>query len=117
MKINGLKKKALWENIKCCCIKGDVEHTYPLSECNHCKFDECWQSVPKKDFTIIALGRKTSLNKLHTELKPDINSRAFSSSSVSSIQKQFGISKKQMSVVSSKNPLEDILVERAAILF
>ena len=71
----------------------------------------------QKDFTIIALGRKTSLNKLHTELKPDINSRAFSSSSVSSIQKQFGISKKQMSVVSSKNPLEDILVERAAILF
>ena len=53
MKINGLKKKALWENIKCCCIKGDVEHTYPLSECNHCKFMECWQSVPKKDFTII----------------------------------------------------------------
>jgi hypothetical protein len=52
MKINGLKKKALWENIKCCCIKGDVEHTYPLSECKHCKFTECWQSVPKKDFTV-----------------------------------------------------------------
>ncbi len=53
MKINGLKKKALWENIKCCCIKGDIQHTYPLSKCDHCKFDECWQSVPKKDFTII----------------------------------------------------------------
>ena len=52
MKINGLKKKALWENIKCCCIKGDIEHTYPLSECKHCKFTECWQSVPKKDFTV-----------------------------------------------------------------
>lgn len=52
MKINGLKKKALWENIKCCCIKGDVEHTYPLSECKHCKFTECWQSVPKKDFKV-----------------------------------------------------------------
>ncbi len=52
MKINGLKKKALWENIKCCCIKGDVEHTYPLSECKHCKFMQCWQSVPKKDFTV-----------------------------------------------------------------
>ena len=52
MKINGLKKKALWENIKCCCIKGDIEHTYPLSECKHCKFTECWQSVPKKDFKV-----------------------------------------------------------------
>ena len=52
MKINGLKKKALWENINCCCIKGDIEHTYPLSECKHCKFTECWQSVPKKDFKV-----------------------------------------------------------------
>jgi hypothetical protein len=52
MKINGLKKKALWEDIKCCCIKGDIEHTYPLSECKHCKFMECWLSVPHKDFIV-----------------------------------------------------------------
>ena len=71
----------------------------------------------KKDFVIIALGKKTSLNKLHTELKPDINSKLLSRNNVSYIQKQFGISKKQISVISSKNPLEDILVERAAILF
>ena len=71
----------------------------------------------KKDFVIIALGRKTSLNKLHTDLKSDINSKPLSRNNVSYIQKQFGISKKQMSVISSKNPLEDILVERAAILF
>ena len=71
----------------------------------------------KKDFVIIALGKKIGLNKLHTELKPDINSKQLSKNNVSYIQKQFGISKKQISVVSSKNPLEDILVERAAILF
>ena len=71
----------------------------------------------KKDFVIIALGKKIGLNKLHTELKPDINSKQLSKNNVSYIQKQFGISKKQMSVISSKNPLEDILVERAAILF
>ena len=71
----------------------------------------------KKDFAIIALGKKTSLNKLHTELKSDINSKPLSRNNVSYIQKQFGISKKQISVISSKNPLEDILVERAAILF
>ena len=72
---------------------------------------------PKKDFAIIVLGKKISLNKLHTELKPDINSRPLSRNNISYIQKQFGISKKQISVISSKNPLEDILVERAAILF
>ena len=71
----------------------------------------------KKDFVIIAFGKKIGLNKLHTELKPDINSKQLSKNNVSYIQKQFGISKKQISVVSSKNPLEDILVERAAILF
>ena len=71
----------------------------------------------KKDFVIIALGKKIGLNKLHTELKPDINSKQLSKNNVSYIQKQFGISNKQISVVSSKNPLEDILVERAAILF
>ena len=71
----------------------------------------------KKDFVIIALGKKIGLNKLHTELKPDINSKPLSRNNISYIQKQFGISKKQISVVSSKNPLEDILVERAAILF
>ena len=71
----------------------------------------------KKDFVIIALGKKIGLNKLHTELKPDIKSKQLSKNNVSYIQKQFGISKKQISVVSSKNPLEDILVERAAILF
>ena len=41
MKINGLKKKALWEDIPCCCVKGDIEH---------CKFMQCWKSVPQKDF-------------------------------------------------------------------
>ena len=71
----------------------------------------------KKDFVIIAFGKKIGLNKLHTELKPDINSRPLSRNNVSYIQKQFGVSKKQMSVISSKNPLEDILVEKAAILF
>ena len=52
MKINGLKKHALWENIKCCCIQGDIEHSYPLLKCDSCKFTECWQSVPQKDFKI-----------------------------------------------------------------
>ena len=54
MKINGLIKKARWEDIPCCCskVKGDVEHQHPIGECKHCKFQECWESVPQKDFKV-----------------------------------------------------------------
>jgi hypothetical protein len=52
MKINGLKEKALWEDIPCCCTKGDITHSYPLTKCDSCKFRKAWQSVPQKDFTV-----------------------------------------------------------------
>ena len=51
MKINGLIKKARWEHIPCQCGK-DVIDSYPIKECLHCKFDQCWKSVPQKDFTV-----------------------------------------------------------------
>jgi len=51
MKINGLMKKARWEHIACCCGK-DVIYSFPIKECLHCKFDQCWQSVPQNDFKI-----------------------------------------------------------------
>jgi hypothetical protein len=51
MKINGLIKKARWESIPCCCGK-EVMDSYPIKECLHCKFDQCWKSVPQKDFTV-----------------------------------------------------------------
>tara|TARA_R110000744_G_C19138311_1_gene537917 strand:+ start:158 stop:427 length:270 start_codon:yes stop_codon:yes gene_type:complete len=49
MKINGLIKKARWESIPCGCGK-DVMNSFPIKECLHCKFDQCWKSVPQKDF-------------------------------------------------------------------
>lgn len=52
MKINGLIKKARWEKISCCCGK-DVMDSFPIKECLHCKFDQCFQSVPTKDFKTI----------------------------------------------------------------
>tara|TARA_R110000803_G_scaffold142408_1_gene208700 strand:+ start:462 stop:731 length:270 start_codon:yes stop_codon:yes gene_type:complete len=52
MKINGLIKKALYENIKCICTKGDITKSYPLTKCDSCKFTKCWESVPQKDFTV-----------------------------------------------------------------
>ena len=51
MKINGLIKKARWEHIACGCGK-DVIDSFPIKECLHCKFDQCWKSVPQKDFKI-----------------------------------------------------------------
>ncbi len=51
MKINGLIKKARWEYIKCCC-GNEVMDSFPIKECLHCKFDQCWKSVPQKDFKI-----------------------------------------------------------------
>jgi hypothetical protein len=51
MKINGLLKKARWESIPCVCGT-EVMDSYPIKECLHCKFDQCWKSVPQKDFTV-----------------------------------------------------------------
>ncbi len=51
MKINGLIKKARWEHIVCCCGK-EVMDSFPIKECLHCKFEQCWKSVPQKDFTV-----------------------------------------------------------------
>jgi hypothetical protein len=52
MKINGLIKKARWENIPCCCGK-EVMDSFPITECLHCKFDQCFKSIPKKDFKVV----------------------------------------------------------------
>ncbi len=70
-----------------------------------------------RDFFIIAIGKKSTLNKLHSELKPSLNPKQFSKGSYQYLKNQFKISQKQISVISSKNPLEDIIVERAALLF
>jgi hypothetical protein len=52
MKINGLKKRALWENIECKCDKSDISLKFPLVNCDHCKFMKCWLSVPQEDFKV-----------------------------------------------------------------
>ena len=52
MEIEGLIEKALWEDIPCCCIKDDIVHSFPLIECQHCRCQKCWDSVPQEDFTV-----------------------------------------------------------------
>ena len=72
---------------------------------------------PKNDFVIIATGKKSTLDKLNSDLISYINPRPLARNNHEFLKKQFKISKKQMSVLSSSNPLEDILVEKAAVLF
>lgn len=70
---------------------------------------------PKTDFLLIAIGNKSSLDSLYKELSP-LTVPLFSKNNDAFLKKSFSISKKQIDSVYSKNPLEDILVERAAVL-
>ena len=68
------------------------------------------------DCLIIAMGKKTSLSRLYSELKPFLNPKPLSRNNHPFLKRQFNISKHQLSVVQSKNSLEDIIVEKAAVL-
>lgn len=70
---------------------------------------------PGNNFILIAVGNKTALDKLHRQLAPMVVD-IFQKNNSSFLKKQFKITKKQIDSVYSKNPLEDLLIERAAIL-
>ncbi len=70
---------------------------------------------PKKNFILIAAGNKTILDKLYQKLTPLII-EIFSKDNSSFLKKHFHITKKQLDSISSKNPLEDLLIEKGAIL-
>jgi len=70
---------------------------------------------PKKNFILIGIGNKKTLNSLSIELL-SLSTNLFSKNNNLFLQKYFKITKKQLDVVYSKTPLEDILVEKAAIL-
>ena len=70
---------------------------------------------PNTDFLLIAIGNKTSLDSLYKELSP-LTIPLFSKSNEAFLKKSFNITKKEIDSVYSKNPLEDILVEKAAVL-
>jgi tRNA threonylcarbamoyladenosine modification (KEOPS) complex Cgi121 subunit len=67
-------------------------------------------------FTIIAMGNKSSLSKLGGFLATHLVSIDYKKNS-KYLQKQFKISKKHLDAVDSKTPLEDLMVEKAAVLF
>ncbi len=70
---------------------------------------------PKTNFILIAIGNKISLNSLYNELLP-LSVSLFTKNNESFLKKHFKITKKQIDSVYSKNPIEDILIEKAAIL-
>ncbi|MCH9040607.1 MAG: KEOPS complex subunit Cgi121 [Nitrosopumilus sp.] len=70
---------------------------------------------PKTNFILIAIGNKKMLNSLYIELLP-LLVNLFSKNNDLFLKKYFKITKKQLNSVYSKYPLEDILIEKAAIL-
>lgn len=70
---------------------------------------------PKQNFMLIALGNKKILDKLYKEIG-DISIEIFSKDNTLFLKKYFKITDEQLDAVISKNPIEDILIEKAAIL-
>ncbi len=71
----------------------------------------------KTDFIIIAIGNKSSLEKLQKQLSDKTDAKILAKSNEAHIRKYFDISKKQLDSVYTKTPLEDILQEKSSILF
>ena len=70
---------------------------------------------PKTDFILITIGNKAALDSLYEELSSSCVP-LFSKNNERFLKKSFKISKKHLETVYSKTPLEDILVEKAAVL-
>tara|TARA_R110000751_G_C13615479_1_gene463889 strand:+ start:172 stop:459 length:288 start_codon:yes stop_codon:yes gene_type:complete len=54
LKINGLMndKDILWKKLKCKCDKSDIEKSFPLIECKHCKCQAQENSMPRDSFKV-----------------------------------------------------------------
>jgi len=75
------------------------------------------------DYLVIAMGKdgrgshsSLYLTRLYSELKPFLNPKPLSRNNHPFLKRQFNISKNQLSVVQSKDSLEDIIVEKATVL-
>ena len=52
MKINNSLDVARWEKLQCSCNMNDEKECYPFVKCEHCRCQECWDSVPQENFTV-----------------------------------------------------------------
>jgi molybdopterin converting factor small subunit/tRNA threonylcarbamoyladenosine modification (KEOPS) complex Cgi121 subunit len=67
------------------------------------------------DFTIIAIGKKQTLDRLCKHVAPYLSRQQYGKNAMH-LQRLFKISKTQIRAASSRTPLEDLLMERAAVL-
>ena len=52
LKVNGRNENPLYLKIKCKCDKSNIEKSYPLVDCVHCKCEEADSSIPTEIFTV-----------------------------------------------------------------
>jgi molybdopterin converting factor small subunit/tRNA threonylcarbamoyladenosine modification (KEOPS) complex Cgi121 subunit len=67
------------------------------------------------NFILIAIGSKSTLKKLSDMIRPDLD-QLFIKNNAEFIQKYFQISDQTLNSIESKNPLIDLLVEKASTL-
>lgn len=70
---------------------------------------------PTKNFILIAIGNKMDLENLYKKIN-SLVVEIFKKDNSLFLKKHFKITKKQLDSVYSKNPLEDLLIEKAAVL-
>ncbi|MDE1765750.1 MAG: MoaD/ThiS family protein [Thaumarchaeota archaeon] len=68
------------------------------------------------DSILIAIGKEPLVDKLVAELGPVIKPMMPFPDNASFLKKQFKITKKELGCIMSSEPLEDLLVERSAVL-
>ena len=71
---------------------------------------------PKNNFTLIAIGNKSSLEKLFKKLIKNMDNFSLRKDNSAFLKKYFQINKKHLDSIHSNSALEDILAEKACIL-
>lgn len=69
MKINNSLDVARWEKLECICNNEKETECYPFVKCEHCRCQECWDSVPKEDFKVYDINEDgTKVERIVTEI-------------------------------------------------
>ena len=72
--------------------------------------------IPNTTFSLIAIGRKNSLEKLYTKIKSNTSKTPLKKNNSTFLKNYFNFTSKQIDSVNSNSALEESLVEKAAIL-
>jgi molybdopterin converting factor small subunit/tRNA threonylcarbamoyladenosine modification (KEOPS) complex Cgi121 subunit len=71
----------------------------------------------QEDFILIAIGKKSSIDKLCSSLEYYMTAITFPKNNFNFLKKEFRISTKRLQSTTSLTPLEDLLAEKSAVLF